>query len=88
MNTYTPTLKNGQLVQFDVNGIPREEFALADADTLFDHDGQLATIVSFDTATAGEDDEPMTEFEYYTIRFAGGQEFEAISGFHLTPVAR
>jgi len=79
-------LKNGQLVQFDTNNIAREEFV--DADNIFDLDGQLATIIDFDTATAGEDDDADKDFEYYTIRFADGQEFEAISGYHLTPVVR
>ena len=87
MKTYTPSLNDGQQVRFNINDIAREEFVLSECDSLFDErDGQTATIVSFDTAMAKDDDEPLKEFEYYTIRFADGREYFAVSGFHLTPL--
>jgi len=83
MKTYTPVLKNGQRVKFNLHNISPTEFGELEIN-IEDLDGEFATILNFDNATAGEGDEPDQEFEYYTIRFDRGETLEAISGYHLT----
>jgi hypothetical protein len=83
--TYKPVLKKGQRVQFHLNNLTAAEFGNMEID-VDEFDGQHATIVDFDSATAGQDDEPDQDFEYYTIRFENGVVWEAISGYHLTVV--
>jgi len=89
MKTYTPVLKNGQHVKFNLHNISPTEFGYDNSELeigIEDLDGQHATILNFDNATAGQDDEPEQDFEYYTIRFDNGVTLEAISGYHLTVV--
>lgn len=77
------TLKQGDMVEFDLRGMEGEwmdepeigEIAVA-------HDQQVAKVLSQATATEVGD----RDYEYYDIQFEDGEMLDAVSGYHLFDV--
>lgn len=72
------TIANGAQKIFRMKHLTEDDFGDGYA-SISGHDGELCTVVELATDNGLGD----RDFEYYDIKFANGEKFCAVSGFHM-----